>query len=308
MLDTTGSMDSLADGTSVGDLDGYVDPNDHTTTANSRMDILWRVVYTLLNANLSQPSFVTNDTVTVTCNLKNARRWNSATIDTDISSSKTYQYVEAYNCSVTPSSVSNDPWNLFPGSTTSGGTVKIGAGGQSENMAYATRSSAAPDRFYFTSAKSFSRKYNQNSLISFSYSVSGSALYPENYPTNHTEAMNADFLNNLTVGDDNTLLARLGLMTFTSNSTGSTPQIIIRNQISSTAPNSPPFTPSYQDIWSSVTQFAKPSGGTPTAQALRAAQTFFNTAYNSSQVCRPNFAVLVTDGEDTMGGSPSGKQ
>ena len=44
------------------------------------------------------------------------------------------------------------------------------------------------------------------------------------------------------------------------------------------------------------------SGGTPTAQALRSAQTFFNTAYNSSQVCRPNFAVLITDGEDTKGG------
>ena len=143
-------------------------------------------------------------------------------------------------------------------------------------------------------------------MISFSYSVSGSALYPENYPTNHTEAMSADFLNNLSAGDDNTLLARLGLMTFTTNSSASAVQINIRNQISSTAPNSPPFTPSYQNIWNSVTQYAYAGGGTPTAQALRSAQTFFNTAYNSSQVCRPNFAVMVTDGEDTMGGSPSG--
>ncbi|MGA8753332.1 pilus assembly protein, partial [Candidatus Deferrimicrobium sp.] len=102
------------------------------------------------------------------------------------------------------------------------------------------------------------------------------------------------------------LLARLGLMTFTTNSTASAVRINIRNQISSTAPNSPAFTPSYLDIWSSVTQYAYADGGTPTAQALRGAQTFFNLAYNSSQVCRPNFAVLVTDGEDTMGGSPSG--
>ena len=266
------------------------------------MDILWKVIYTLLNADLSQPSYVTNDTVTVTCSLNNARRWNSTTIDTNISSSKTYQYVEAKNCAVTPSSVSNDPWNLFPGSTTSGGTVKIGSGGQSENMTYATRSLVAPDRFYFTSGKSFSRAYNQGSLISFSYSVSGSALYPENYPTNHTEAMSADFLNNLGVGDDNTLLARLGLMTFTTNSSGTTNQINIRNQISSAAPNSPAFNPSYQDIWGSVRQYAYAEGGTPTAQALRSAQTFFSTAYNSSQVCRPNFAVLITDGEDTKGG------
>ena len=142
MLDTTGSMADTASGTPVGDLDG-------DGTSNTKMDILWKVVYTLLNADLSQPSYATNDTVTVTCKLNNARRWNSTTIDQNISSSRQYQYVEAYNCSVTPSSTSNDPWNLLPGSTTSGGTVKIGSGGQSENMTYATRSSGSPDRFYF---------------------------------------------------------------------------------------------------------------------------------------------------------------
>ena len=295
MLDTTGSMSDSASGTSVGDLDG-------DGASNTKMDILWKVIYTLLNADLSQPSYVTSDTVTVTCQMNNARRWNSTTIDQNISSSKQYQYVEAYNCAVAPSSISDDPWNLYPGSTTSGGTVRIGSGGQSENMTYATRSSGSPDRFYFTSGKTFSRTYNHNSLISFSYSVSGSALYPETYPTNHTEATSADFLNNLTAGDDNTLLARLGLMTFTTNSSGTTNQINIRNQISSTAPNSPAFNPTYQSIWSSVTSYAYASGGTPTARALRTAQTFFNTAYNSSQVCRANYAVLVTDGEDTMGG------
>ncbi|MGB7631005.1 MAG: vWA domain-containing protein, partial [Candidatus Deferrimicrobium sp.] len=295
MLDTTGSMADSASGTPVGDLDG-------DGASNTKMDILWKVVYTLLNADLSQPSYVVNDTVTVTCSLNNARRWNSTTIDTNISNSKTYQYVEVNNCAVNPSSVSSDPWNLLPGSTTSGGTVRIGSGGQSENMTYATRSSSSPDRFYFTSAESFSNKYNQGSLISFSYSISGTALYPQNYPTDHTEAMSADFRNNLSVGDDNTLLARLGLMTFTTNSSGSSVQINIRNQITSTAPNSPPFNPSYQNIWSSVTNYAYALGGTPTAQALRSAQTFFNTAYNPSTVCRPNFAVMVTDGEDTMGG------
>lgn len=294
MLDTTGSMRDSASGTPVGDLDG-------DGTSNTKMDILWKVIYTLLNADLSQPSF-TYDTVTVTCSLNNARRWGSTTIDQNISSSRQYQYVEAYNCAVTPSSISSDPWNLLPGSTTSGGTVRIGSGGQSENMTYATRSSGSPDRFFFSSAKSFSRSYNRGSVISFSYSQSGSILYPEIYPTNHTEAMSADFLNNLTVGDDNTLLARLGLMTFTTDPSGSSVQINIRNQISSTAPNSPAFDPTYQNIWSSVTSYAYASGGTPTARALRGAQTFFSTAYNSSQVCRPNFAVLVTDGEDTMGG------
>ena len=151
MLDTTGSMSDSASGTSVGDLDG-------DGSSNTKMDILWKVVYTLLNANLSQPSYVNNDTVTVTCSLNNARRWNSTTIDSNISTSKSYQYVEVNNCAVTPSSVSSDPWNLLPGSATSGGTVKIGSGGQSENMTYATRSSSAPDRFYFTSSKSFNRQ------------------------------------------------------------------------------------------------------------------------------------------------------
>ena len=60
MLDTTGSMSDSASGTSVGDLDG-------DGASNTKMDILWKVVYTLLNADLSQPSYVTNDTVTVTC-------------------------------------------------------------------------------------------------------------------------------------------------------------------------------------------------------------------------------------------------
>jgi len=280
MLDTTGSMDTTAGGTSVGDLDG-------DGTQNTRMDILWKVVYNLLNSDLSIPS---SSGVTITCTLDRARRWNSSTIDTNISSSRTYQYVQV--------NTNNTTWSQFPGSTTSGGTVIIGSGGQSENMTYTSRSSGSPYRFYFSSAKSFSRNYNQGSTISYTYTPS----YSENYPTTHSEAIGTDFLNNLTTADEDILKARLGLMTFTTNSSGSSVQINIRNQVSSTAPNSPPFNPTYQSIWNSVTQYAYASGGTPTAQALRGAQTFFSTAYNSSQVCRPNFAVLITDGEDTMGG------
>ena len=36
----------------VGDLDG-------SSPSNIRMDILWKVIYTLLNADLSHPSYVT---------------------------------------------------------------------------------------------------------------------------------------------------------------------------------------------------------------------------------------------------------
>ena len=63
MLDTTGSMDTTAGGSAVGELDG-------SSPANSRMDILWKVVYTLLNADLSIPA----STTTYTC--KTSKKYN----------------------------------------------------------------------------------------------------------------------------------------------------------------------------------------------------------------------------------------
>jgi hypothetical protein len=275
ILDISLSMDTQAGSSSVGDLDGE-------GNSNSRMDILWKVVYTLLNADLSIPS---PGGVTITATLDRARRWNSSTVDTNISSSRQYQYVQANSNSTT--------WSQFPSS----GTVIIGSGGQSENMTYTSRSSGWPYRFYFSSAKSFSRNYNQGSTISYTYTPS----YTENFPTSNSEAIGTDFLNNLTTADEEILKARLGLMTF-SGTVPSSFRINIRNQVASGAPNSPPFTPSYQDIWNSVTTYAHLDLYTPTAKTLNTAQTFFNTAYNPSQVCRPNFAVLITDGEDTMGG------
>jgi type IV pilus assembly protein PilY1 len=278
ILDTSGSMDFDAGGTPVGDLDGE-------GNTNSRMDILWKVVYTLLNADLSIPS---PSGVTLTSTLNRARRWNSSTVDTNISSTRQYQYVQV-TCNSTT-------WAQFPDS----GTVLIGSGGLSENMTYTSRSSdsASSKRFYFSSAKSFSRNYNATvTTISYTYTPS----YSQNYPASHTEATGTDFSNNLTVADEEILKARLGLMTF-SGTLPSTFRTTIRNQIAASDSNSPPFDTSYQSIWNSVTNYAYSDLYTPTAKALNTAQTFFNTAYNPSQVCRPNFAVLITDGEDTMGG------
>jgi len=282
MLDTTGSMDTAAGGTSVGDLDG-------DGTSNTRMDILWKVIYTLLNSDLSIPS---PSGVTITATTDRARRWASSTVDTNISSTRQYQYVQVNTNAAT--------WSQFPGSTTSGGTVIIGSGGLSENMTYTSRSSGSPYRFYFSSAKTFSRTYNQGSTVSYTFTPS----YTENYPTNSTQATSSDFLNNLSTADENILKARLGLMTFTTNSTGSTILINTRNQIQPTDNNTPPFNTSYRNIWSSTTTYAHASGGTPTAQALQRAQGFFDTATtnNTVDICRQNFAVMVTDGEDTMGG------
>lgn len=282
MLDTTGSMDTAAAGTSVGDLDG-------DGTNNTRMDILWKVIYTLLNGDLSIPS---SSGVTITATTKRARRWSSLTTDKNISSTRQYQYVEVNSNSGT--------WSQFPGSTSSGGTVLIGSGGLSENMTYTSKSSGSPYRFYFSSAKTFSRNYNQGSTISYTFTPT----YSQNYPTNSTEAIGTDYLNNLTTADENILKARLGLMTFTTNSDASALRIYIRNQIQPTDNNAPPFNTSYRDIWTSTTTYAHALGGTPTARALQAANGFFNTATanNTVDICRQNFAVMVTDGEDTMGG------
>ncbi len=282
MLDTTGSMDTAAGGTSVGDLDG-------DGTSNTRMDILWKVIYTLLNGDLSIPS---SSGTTITATTDRARRWASTTVDTNISSTRQYQYVQVNTNAST--------WSQFPGSTTSGGTVVIGSGGQSENMTYTSKSSGSPYRFYFSSAKTFSRTYNQGSTISYTFTP----IYSQNYPTTSTEAASPDFLNNLSTADENILKARLGLMTFTTNSDASAIRIYTRNQIQPTDNNTPPFNTSYRDIWSSTTTYAHALGGTPTAQALRSAQGFFDTATsnNTVDICRQNFAVMITDGEDTMGG------
>ena len=59
MLDTTGSMATVDPGVSgVGDLDG-------DGTSNTRMDILWKVAYSLLNADLSIPESTLSFSTTV---------------------------------------------------------------------------------------------------------------------------------------------------------------------------------------------------------------------------------------------------
>jgi len=298
ILDVSGSMNTVAGTSSVGDLDGE-------GNTNSRLDVLWKVVYTLLNADLSQPSHDNGTTVTVGGTLYQAKRTDRTTLSTSISNSsgRYYEYVILRN-------VTTSEWSQFPGGTSSGGTVQIGSGGQSESMTYDHKSAGSPYTLYFSPAKHFNNSYNQGSTISYTYTTGGggTVLYPQNYPTSNTEAVSADFLNNLTAADEEILKARLGLMTF-SGSLSSTYRIRTWNSISPTSPNAPPFTPSYREIWDNVATNAHIDAYTPTAQALYSAQNFFNTAYNPNEVCRPNFAVLITDGEDTMGGrdgAPSG--
>jgi hypothetical protein len=274
MLDVSGSMNTTAGGSSVGDLDGQ-------GNTNSRMDVLWKVVYTLLNADLSIPG---STGTTYTCQTSQSiRTWYNP-----------YNRIR----------VNGANWNQFPSTN---GTIQIGSGSQTETVTYSSKGTSwGRYYFYFSPSQTFTHSYGSGTTIS----ISGSTSYSYPYPTSHTEGMSTDFLNNLTSADEDILKARLGLMTFTGSIFGTdTFDINIRNQITSGTPNSPPFNPSYQNIWSSVRSYAYPGSYTPTAKALNNAQTFFGTAYDSSAVCRPNFAVLINDGEDTMGGvdgAPSG--
>lgn len=267
MLDTTGSMDTVDSGvTGVGDLDGE-------GTANTRMDILWKVVYTLLNANVSIPS----STTTVTTTLRSS-------------------FSAGYQSSIR---VSGTNWSQFPNS----GTVQVGNGSNVDTVTYSSKYyNWWRGQYYlqFSPNAYFAHSHSAYELVS--YSAGSGYSYP--YPVNHTQAMSTDFQNNINSDDEAQLKVRMGLMTFTTNSTGSSVQINVRNQIGSTSPNAPPFqSPTrYSDIWNSVKSYAYASGGTPTAQALNRSLNFFTACYDPNVRCRKNFAILITDGEDTMGG------
>jgi hypothetical protein len=264
MLDTTGSMDRVDSGvTGVGDLDG-------DGTANSRMDILWKVVYTLMNADLSIPSSKITANTTV-------RAGFNAGPQTRIR-------------------VRSNDWSKFPSS----GTIQVGSRGSVDTVTY-TSKSIVRGRYYFnfSPAANFTFNHPRNDVVSYS----GGSSYTNPYPANHDEATGTDYKTNVTSLDEEQLKARIGLMTFTTNSTGSEVRINIRNQVGSSSPNASAFaSPTrYYDIWDSVTDYAYASGGTPTAQAISGSQIFFSNAYDNNAPCRKNFAILITDGEDTMG-------
>ena len=275
MLDSTGSMSTSAAGTSVGDLDG-------DGRSNTRMDILWKVVYTLLNADLSVPDGSTGSGTTWTCHTENRIR----------TSNNPYSRIQ----------VDGRNWSHFPSS----GTIQVGQGSATEMVPYTSKSSSHGNYYFnFSPDYTFQNNYSSGTHVSYSESSAGNP-YTLPYPSNHTEAMGSDYLNNLTTADESTLKARMGLLTFTSDSS---PGLAIHQQVAKTAPNSPPFTPSYTSLWSTVRSNLQANGMTPAAQALQLAKTFFDIADNTTQLCRQDYAVMVTDGEDTAGGvdgAPSG--
>ncbi len=284
MLDTTGSMADPAGSSAVGDLDGDGD-------ANTRMDALWKVVYTLLNADLSKP----DSTASASGTLAGARAYPSASWDT---SGTVIWGGSHYYDRIRLGNFTSAEFDMLPSS----GTVEMSNLGVTISVPYTSKGTGGRyyNRYYYLafSPQTFADNWSTGARIT--YSVSGT--YATSYPLDHTQAASDDFLNNLTQADEEILKARLGLMTFTTNPYGTNVELDIRNWVASDAPNDPPFSPSYENIWSSVKQYAHASGGTPTAQALDYALDFFDHAYNSNEMCRQNFAVLITDGEDTMGG------
>ena len=277
MIDTTGSMDTrdpAVPSGSIGDLDG-------DGTSDTRLDILYKVTYTLLNADLSIPLTTNNYSVTLRQNITPGPFSGDLRV-----------------------ACGGDFGNLPPGPVSAPGyTVRVGSGvtgTRTEPFTYTRKyQTTGPNRCYLTVPSGNTFTYNHNSTSeSVFYSTVTSYTVP--YPLDHTQADSGEFLSNLDNTDESLMKARLGVMRFKTNSTGTADGISILNQIQSNAPNAPRFAPTYQDVWSSIRGLT-PGGGTPTAQAISAAQGFFNTAYNSGQICRKNFAVLLTDGEDTAG-------
>ncbi len=136
MLDTTGSMNSVDPGvTGVGDLDG-------NGTANTRMDILWKVVYSLLNADLSIPSSTSTYSTTV-------RSGFSAGSQSRIR-------------------VNSSNWSSFPSS----GTIQVGSGGSVDTVTY-TSKSISSGRYYFnfSPAVNFVYSHPRNDRVSYSVRV-----------------------------------------------------------------------------------------------------------------------------------------
>lgn len=281
LLDITGSMNTVAGGTSVGDLDGE-------GNTNSRMDALWKVVYTLLNADLSTPTA----SVTVTGTLSGARTASGSwdTYGTCIYAGSTqYDRIRLAN-------VSSTEYSLLPSS----GTILLGSGSVQEAVNYTSKYVDSGTYYLRFADRTFSNNWSVGNPITYSYS----GTYSNNFPATNTQATSSDFRNNLTVEDENILKARLGLMTFTTDSSGTTMRINTRSQIQPTDNNAPPFNTSYRNIWDNTTTYAHYGGGTPTARALSAVKTYFRTATsnNTVDICRPNYTVLITDGEDTIGG------
>jgi hypothetical protein len=349
MVDKSGSMKSGASGSSgIGNLIG--DGTSYgVTNGNKRIDALWKVVYTLLNADGSIPPGSSGGVpITVTCLPKEYNIVQTTEIH-DGHTRTVYRGVSSVDGTTggaTGTPVSNirlnnscggdgrTNWGSIPAS----GAVTIHRTGMDDSVTYTSRglcpgdSSSGDEQhkcIYFSSPVTFTFDHGSSeSLDSAIFSVSTSTSgYDYKLPYPAPASVNADwggrtpgvalnehqqaigpYLPNITSADEKKLKARIGLLDFTGTTQGTySTAIVTRVQIPSNAQAEAPFpvSYSYRAVWDNVIRYAIPNDNdtvmTPTAQSLAQAKGFFQTAYNSTEWCRPNHAILITDGEDTMG-------
>jgi Tfp pilus tip-associated adhesin PilY1 len=326
MVDKSGSMRSNPSGsTGIGNLTA-IGSSYGVSSGNLRIDALWKVVYTLLNADMSVPQGGAGGgtTTSITCKTK---EFNG---DENISAGTRLLNMRLGDC---------DNFSSLPSS----GTISFGASGRIEVVTYNSKGACSGGHgnclFFNSPGVLLAYRHGEDERVTYSSTTGGSSTfqyilpYPAPASINSTgtgapdegvQARNAYYVqnsvSNLTSADESALKARIGLLDFTGTLSPYSydNNVYIRNQIPSNAPNAAPYSSPirYQDIWNSIITYGVPNSSgavyTPTAWALSKANTFFNTAYDNATWCRPNVAILITDGEDTMGllstesGTPSG--
>jgi Tfp pilus tip-associated adhesin PilY1 len=276
LLDTTGSMGDPADNT-VPAL------YDTSATGGRKMDALWKVVYTLLNANGS------GATQGSAGKLGTATKTSGGGTSTSLVAGTSYNKITITG--VSPSIADNTA--ILPDSDTTGTFVSVITGASSAGIKYTSKSrSGTTVTLNISGGQVFSTSvsFPAKSIIIYSADFT--------YPQSNYDATSAPYRNNLTyrdgdpITDEATLKANIGLITFDQTAGIRTRAYIY-----------PTSAPAYLNIWDNVTNYAKPGGLTPAAQAVRQAISFFKTATNNNYyVCSKNIAILITDGADTVGG------
>ncbi len=269
-------------------------PNLNTTDpgdGNQRFDIIWKVLYSLLNHDASSPGGILNFSGTL----------KSGT-----------------TVGATQFEVTSTYYNQFPATPSPANRIIVGAGTEQELVGYASKLRTGTRRSnyrYFIniipeSGSGLAFAHTAGDKFDFLSSYANS-----NAPLDHADAISSTYINNIDSNDMASFRIRLGLMTYTNSSSSSSTRYggLIENQqrgtgLSPVSPNDPPFSPTYRDIWNSVISTSGQHGvrdkgsSTPTTLALKwDVPLYFTRASDTNAVCRRKYVVLITDGEDTRG-------
>jgi hypothetical protein len=251
-------------------------------TPNQRFDIIWKVLYTLLNYDASTPSYTPSNTGTI----------KSATA---VGGTR-FEVIKAY-------------YDNFPSSPATSNKIMIGSGTGQELVGWTSKQNIS-GQYYINVTPSLALTHSAGEKFDFYTTYSSSS-----YPLTHALATDTSYINNIDNNDMASLKLRLGLMTYTGSgsSSGSTYGGLIENQQwgtghSPVSPNGPPFSPTYRDLWNNVISTSGDHGvrdkgsSTPTTLALKNdVPLYFTNAYDTTATCRKKFVILITDGEDTRG-------